>query len=81
MASGEWFSGFFAPGQSTGMPQKPQETCHSARWLVRRRARLVCELAERVVPDTNGLQAGALESEADLRFDAIHADWLIERSG
>ena len=30
MASGERFSGFSAPGQSTGLQQKPQETCHSA---------------------------------------------------
>ncbi len=60
-ASGERFSAVSAPGQSTGLPQEPQETCHSAGRPVRRRARLVYELAEEVRPDTNGLQAGALE--------------------
>ncbi len=48
LASGERFSAVSAPGQSTGLPRKPQETCHSARRSVRRRARLVWELAERV---------------------------------
>ncbi len=48
LASGERFSGFPAPGQSTGLPRKPQETCRSARRSVRRRARLVWELADRV---------------------------------
>ena len=54
LASGERFSAVSAPGQSTGLPRKPQETCHSARRSVRRRARLVWELAEGVRPDTNG---------------------------
>ena len=48
LASGERFSAVAAAGQSTGLPRKPQETCHSARRLVRRRARLVWELADRV---------------------------------
>jgi len=48
MASGERFSGVSGPGQSTGLLRKPQETCHSARHLVRRRAWLVWELAEEV---------------------------------
>jgi len=54
-ASGERFLAISASGQSTGLPRKPQETCHSAPRLVRRRARLVWELAEEVRPDTNGL--------------------------
>jgi len=62
LASGERFSGFSRPGQSTGLPQKPQETCHSALCRVWKRVWLVYELAEEVRPDTNGLQAGALES-------------------
>lgn len=62
LASGERFSGVSGPGQSTGLPRKAQETCHSARRPVRRRALLVWELAEEVRPDTNGLKAGALES-------------------
>ena len=62
LASGEPFSAVSASGQSTGLPQKPQETCHAARRSVGRRARLACELAEEVFPDTNGLQAGALEN-------------------
>jgi hypothetical protein len=62
LACGERLSGFSAPGQSTGLPQKPQETCHAALCPVRRRVWLVCQLAEEVRPDTNGLQAGALES-------------------
>ena len=53
-ASGEQFLGFSAQGQSTGLPRKPQETCHSARRLVRWRVRLVWELAEEVPPDMNG---------------------------
>ena len=61
LASGERFSGFPAPGQSTGLPLKPQETCHSARRLVRRRARLVWELAEEVHPDSNRRRPLALE--------------------
>ena len=48
MGSGERFSAFSALGQSTGLPRKPQETCHSARRLIRRRARLVWELADEV---------------------------------
>ena len=48
LASGERFSGFSGPGQSTGLPRKPQETCHSAGRWVGRRVRLVWELAERV---------------------------------
>lgn len=47
-ASGERFPGVSAPGQSTGLPRKPQETCHSARRWVRRRVRLVWELADGV---------------------------------
>ncbi len=31
LASGERFSAVSAPGQSTALPRKPQETCHSAR--------------------------------------------------
>ena len=71
MASGERFSVFSRPGQSTGLPQKPQETCHSARRWVRRRAWLVCELAEGVRPDTNGLKAGALENVAFQTADGV----------
>jgi hypothetical protein len=48
LATGERYSAVSAPGQSTGLPQKPQETCHSARLSVRRRVQLVCELAARV---------------------------------
>ena len=48
MASGERFSAVSALGQSTGLPRKSQETCHSARWSVWRRVWLVWELAERV---------------------------------
>ncbi len=48
MAYGERFSAFSAPRQSTGRLRKPQETCHSARRWVRRRARLVLELADGV---------------------------------
>ena len=55
MASGERFSGFSGSGLSTGLPRKPQQTCHSARRSVWRRARLVWELAEEVRPDANGL--------------------------
>jgi len=62
MASGERFLSVSAPSQSTGPPQKPQETCHSARRQVRRRVGFECKLAEEVRQDTNGLQAGALES-------------------
>src|SRR4051812_11803630 len=61
LASGERFSAVSAPGQSTGLPRYPQETCHSARRPVWRRARLVWELAEEVRLGTGGLQAGALE--------------------
>ena len=50
----------------TCLPRKPQETCHSARRPVWRRARLVWELAEEVRLGTGGLQAGALESGARL---------------
>ena len=57
MASGERFSELSTTGQSTGLPQKPQETCHSARRSIGRRARLVWELAEEVRPDTIGLCA------------------------
>ena len=67
MASGERFSPVSASWQSTGQPRKPQETCHSARRSVRRRARLVWELAEEVRPDTNGLKAGALENARYVR--------------
>jgi len=56
LASRERFSAVSATGQSTGLPRKPQETCHSARRPVRRRARLVWELADRVRPDSNGLR-------------------------
>ena len=48
MAFGERISAVSVPGQSTGLPRKPQETCHSARRSVWRRVRLVWELAERV---------------------------------
>ena len=58
MASGERFLSVSAPSQSTGPPQKPQETCHSARQLVRRRVWPVCELAERSSPGMNGLCRG-----------------------
>lgn len=54
LASGERFSAVSAPGQSTGLPRIPQETCHSARRSVWRRVRLVWELAEEVRPDANG---------------------------
>ncbi len=54
LASGERFSPVSAPSQSTGLPRKPQETCHSARRLVCRRARRAWELAEEVRPVTNG---------------------------
>ena len=47
-ASRERFSAFSAPGQSTGLSRKPQETCHSARRPVGRRVRLVWELADGV---------------------------------
>ena len=46
--SRERFSVFSASGQSTGLSLKPQETCHSVRRPVRRRARLAWELAVRV---------------------------------
>ena len=76
LASGERFSGLAASCQSTGLPQKPQETCHSARRTIWRRARLACELAEEVLPDTNGLQAGALGNGASQHalpyFFALH---------
>lgn len=55
LACGERFSAVFGSGQSTGLPRKPQETCHSARRSGRRRARLVWELAVEVRPDSNGL--------------------------
>ena len=55
LASGERFWAVSAPGQSIGLPRKPQETCHAARRSVGRRARLACELAEEALPDTNGL--------------------------
>ena len=54
LASGERFPAVSASCQSTGPRRNPQETCHSARRLVRRRARLVWELAEGVHPDSNG---------------------------
>ena len=41
LASGERFVAVSAPGQPIGLPRTPQETCHSARRSVRRRARLV----------------------------------------
>jgi len=69
LASGERFSGFSASGQSTGLRRKPQETCHSARRSVRRRARLVWELAEEVPLDTNGLKAGTLNPDG---LDGLH---------
>ena len=59
MASGERFLPVSAPRQSTGLPQKPQETCHSAWCRVWRRVWLVYELAEEVRPDTNGLHVGS----------------------
>lgn len=55
VAFGERFAAVSVPGQSTGVPQKPQETCHSAQRSVRRRARLVWELAEEVRLGTGGL--------------------------
>lgn len=55
-ASGDRFSPVSAPGQSTGLPGKPQEPCHSARRPGRRRTRLVWELAEEVHPDSNRLR-------------------------
>ena len=69
LASGERFSGFSGSCQSTGLHRKPQETCHTVRWLVRRRVWLAYELAEEALPDTNGLQAVALESGADDNAD------------
>lgn len=56
MASGERFPVVSAPGQSTGLPRKPEETCHSARRSVCRRAGRARELAERVRPGSNRLQ-------------------------
>jgi hypothetical protein len=55
LASGERIPAISALGQSTGLPCKPQETCHSARRPVGRRARLVWELAEEVRLGTGGL--------------------------
>ena len=46
LASGERFLAVSAYCQSTGLPQKPQETCHSARRQVRRRLGFECKLAE-----------------------------------
>jgi len=77
LTSGERFSGFSASGQPTGLLQKPQETCHSARCLVRRRVRLVCELAEEVPPDTNGLQVG---SSRPTKAELGNAGFLPARS-
>ena len=48
LASGERFSAVSVSGQSTGLTRKPQETCHSARRSVCRRAGRPRELAERV---------------------------------
>lgn len=53
---------------------KTQGSCHSARWSVWRRERLVWELADEVRPDTNGLKAGALENGAHGMGGAIAAD-------
>ena len=54
-AFGERFSFVSGPGQSTGLPRKPQETCHSVRRSGGRRARLVWELAEEVQLVASGL--------------------------
>jgi len=77
MASGERFSGFSASGQSTGLPQKTQETCHSARRPIRRRAWLACELAEEVRPGTSGLQAGASEDRAFHHALPARPSWRV----
>jgi len=77
LASGERFSAFSALGQSTGLPQKPQKTCHSARRSLMRRVWLVCELAEEVPPDTNGLQVG---SSRPTKAELGNAGFLPARS-
>ena len=53
LASGERFSPVCASGQSTAFPQKPQETCHSARRSVGRREGRLRKLAEGVRPGSN----------------------------
>lgn len=53
MASGERFPAVAAPGRSTGLPRKPQETCHSVPCPANRRARCLRELAEGVRLDSN----------------------------
>ena len=55
LAFGERFPTVPAPGQSTGLRRKSQETCHSARRPISRRARLVWELAGRDEPEIDGL--------------------------
>jgi hypothetical protein len=65
LASGERFPAVAARGRSAGPPGKPQETCHSARRSVRRRARRVWELAEGVRLDSN--RRRPLPGERDAR--------------
>jgi hypothetical protein len=78
MASGERFPAVSASDQSTGLPRKPQETCHSARRPVRRRARLVWELADRV-PGSNGLHSAAVGARPCLIAARALAMWARTR--
>jgi hypothetical protein len=65
LAFGERFPAVSEPGQSTGLPRKPQDTCHSARRPVRRRVQLVWGLAEGVRLDSN--RRRPLPGERDAR--------------
>jgi hypothetical protein len=71
LVSGERLSAVSASGQSTGRPPKRQETCHSARRQVRRRVRLVMELAERWKPAFNPLRS-TFSERASFSVDGAH---------
>lgn len=51
--------------RSTGPRGKPQDTCHSAQRLLRRRGRLAWKLAEGVLPDSNSLHLANVADNRD----------------
>jgi hypothetical protein len=80
-ASGKRIPAVSAPGQSTGLSRKPQETCHSARRSVRRRARLAWELAEQAVrrEPVSASRKGQFPCSAG-KYREIATPWVRQRA-
>ena len=80
MASGEQNPGLASLGQSTGCLRKPGQTCHSAWRSVRRRVRLVWELAEQAGGPEGAVTSALIRSEGGPAVPVLDAAGLLRRN-